>query len=217
MTKQGILFDFNGVIANDEHLHQQSMKEVVSRHGVTLSHELYKQLCLGKSDVLCIQNIQHTFAELSSIPIEQLVKEKVSTYRKLGESETILHPHILEMAKNFSQKYKMAIVTSALWAEVAPVLQNTGLLNYFVGIVSADDISQSKPNPEAYLKGIALLGLPAETIVAFEDTPVGVQAAKNAGLKCIAVEGTVSEDQLTHADKVVNDLSDITEEMIESI
>ena len=75
-------------------------------------------------------------------------------------------------------------------------------------IVSAEDVSRGKPDPEGYLRALELLGLPGARAAAIEDTPPGVTAAKAAGLYCVAVLGTVPRERLGEADEIVPRLDD---------
>jgi sugar-phosphatase len=90
-------------------------------------------------------------------------------------------------------------------AEIEPVLRAAHLDGLVRFVVSADDVADGKPDPEGYLKGLALLGdglAPAEVVV-FEDTEAGVASAKAAGMRCLAVLGTLAPERLVAADEIV--------------
>jgi sugar-phosphatase len=85
------------------------------------------------------------------------------------------------------------------------VLEASGLADALTTIVSADDVVRGKPDPEGYLKALALLdgGIEAAEVLVFEDTEAGVASAKAAGMRCLAVLGTLAPDRLTAADEIV--------------
>ena len=100
------------------------------------------------------------------------------------------------------------MVTSGTRALARARLQNTGLPIPRV-LVGADDVEKGKPDPECYLKGTQLLGVVAERCVVVEDTPVGIQAARSAGMVAIAVATTHRASELSEADVVIRALSEV--------
>ena len=98
----------------------------------------------------------------------------------------------------------MAVVTGAARREVEPVLAAAGLAGSVTAVVSSDDVVHGKPHPEGYVQALELLGgvAPGEA-VAFEDTEAGVASVKSAGLRCVAVLGTLAPGRLAAADEIV--------------
>jgi HAD superfamily hydrolase (TIGR01509 family) len=211
--KAGILFDYNGVIVDDEHLQEQAMGDITKRHGVPLNHELYITYCLGRPDKEGLQNLQSAFPRLAETPVETLVTEKVERYRHLIENESILFPGLTETLRRLHKHFALAVVTGSLRSEIDTILVEEGIKSFFTAVISADDISRGKPDPEGYLKGMAALKLPPEQIVAVEDTPRGIEAAQAAGLTCIAVAQTVEKRYLTEADVVLDNVTQMTPQM----
>ncbi len=100
----------------------------------------------------------------------------------------------------------MALVSGAFRREIEPVLDRAGIAECFRTTVTADDVTHGKPHPEGYLIALARLGgglVPAD-VVALEDTEAGVAAAKDAGLRCLAVRGTLPDERLVRADALVD-------------
>jgi beta-phosphoglucomutase-like phosphatase (HAD superfamily) len=97
------------------------------------------------------------------------------------------------------------VVSGAARAEIEPVLEAAGLRDAISVIVSADDVVNGKPEPDGYLRALELLneGLQPAEVVVFEDTEAGVAAAKTAGMRCIAVLGTLPAKRLGAADELV--------------
>jgi len=89
-------------------------------------------------------------------------------------------------------------------------LETLGIRSYFGHIVCADDVTHGKPHPEVFLKAAQGIGLPPSRCVVIEDAVVGVEAAKAAGMRCLAVTTTHPAEKLALADQVVPDLTHVT-------
>lgn len=217
MESAGILFDYNGVLVDDEHLQHQAMAETVAEYGVELTDRLYNDFCLGRTDGEGFKNIRNAFLQLIDIPLDQLIANKVTHYQRIVREGSIMYPGIQDTIGKLAEDCELGVVTGALRLEVEPVLKEAGLFNFFTCVITADDVSRGKPNPEGYQKGTQALGIPQENIVVIEDTPNGIRAAKAAALTCIAVEHTVHRDQLGDADKIYAKVTDITAETIHNL
>ena len=98
----------------------------------------------------------------------------------------------------------VAVVSGAFRAEIEPVVEAAGIATELTAIVSADDVEHGKPHPAGYLLALERLGVDAAEAVAFEDTEAGVASAKAAGLRCLAVRGTLPDERLAAADELVD-------------
>lgn len=218
MKEKGILFDYNGVIVSDEPLQERAMAEVVASYGVNLTSELYIKHCLGRTDREGFLRVQEVFPDqLKDVTVDRLIDEKVQHYARITETESVVVPGLKETLEELHKVFKMGVVTGSLRSEISRILSHEDLTKYFEFVITAEDVSQGKPNPEGYLKGIDAMGLPAKAIVVIEDTPIGITAAKAAGLACIAVSQTVVPDELVAADTVLNNVSELTIEVIEQL
>jgi beta-phosphoglucomutase-like phosphatase (HAD superfamily) len=97
-------------------------------------------------------------------------------------------------------------VSGATRAEIAPALTAAGLDEVISVTVPVDDVSRSKPDPEGYLIALELLGAGADGSIAFEDSEPGIEAALAAGLRCVAVLGTLPRERLARANAIVERL-----------
>src|SRR5439155_4910861 len=104
-----------------------------------------------------------------------------------------------------ADRVAVAIVSGAARAEIEPVLEAAGLAGLVRAIVAAEDVTEGKPHPAGYLRALELLdrGLDASDVLVFEDTEAGIASAKAAGIRCIAVLGTLAPARLTAADEIV--------------
>ena len=107
-----------------------------------------------------------------------------------------------------ASRVPVLIVSGAAHAEIAGVLAAAGLVDAVTAVISSDTVTDGKPHPEGYLRALTVLrdrgvdAAPAE-VVAFEDTEAGVASAKAAGVRCIAVAGTLPAERLAAADSIV--------------
>jgi HAD superfamily hydrolase (TIGR01509 family) len=217
MKNLGILWDYNGVIVNDEHLHEKAMTEILSRHGFILTPELYRKHCLGRSDKASYENLQKVFPNIDNISAEDFIIAKTAVYLPLTKTESIVWPGLKDLFKTLDEQFLMAIITGSGPDEILPTLEKEGITHWFQTVITAHDVNRSKPDPEGYLKGVRALNIPAENIVVIEDTPAGFRAAKAAGLKCIAVLHTSPTENLEEADKIVESVVEITPDLIKGL
>ena len=219
MTKksQGILFDYNGVIVDDEKIQEKAMANVVRGYGLEVTSQMYEKICLGRSDKEGFEAMQRISKEVAQIPVRQLMQEKAQEYERCVQEESVIYPGFKETLNELLQEFEIGVVTASQRAEIETVLSKEGILNLFKTVITADDVINAKPDPEGYKKGINALGLPSENIVVVEDTSYGVSAAKSAGLTCVAVLHTMPADRLGQADKIVKSVNEVTVEMVREI
>jgi beta-phosphoglucomutase-like phosphatase (HAD superfamily) len=104
-----------------------------------------------------------------------------------------------------------------LRTEITGILERAGLLGSFRGIVSADDVSRSKPAPDAYLRAADVLGVRPQQCVAIEDSHWGLDAARQAGMKTIAITSTSRWEALADADRIIGALDELSPELIDAL
>lgn len=212
---KAIIFDYNGVLANDEPLHFQAFKSVLKKYDVRLSQPVYDKFCLGRTDQDGFIDLKNEFQDiLQDTNIADLLTQKSDTYQQLLADQNILYSGAKEIIISLANKFRLAIVTSSTLQEVTAVLKKHHLMEKFEVIVTADDISTGKPNPEGYLLAISKLHLPKSDVVIIEDAPSGIAAAKNAGVFCVAVQQTFSDETLKEADVVIPSIRSITSDFI---
>ncbi len=114
--------------------------------------------------------------------------------------------HTREAVRAASDALPAAVVSGASRAEVDSILRGAGLEPMLATVVALEDVTRPKPDPEAYLLAAERLGVPPAAMLAFEDTAVGIAAAKGAGLRCVAVLGSQAPDSLREADEIVERL-----------
>jgi HAD superfamily hydrolase (TIGR01509 family) len=141
--------------------------------------------------------------------LEVAIRRKQARYYTLAAGRLQPFPGVLALLIGLRQHgYRLGLASSGNREKVAFGMQALGLHGTFDAIVTGDDVTASKPHPEIYRVAAGRLALYPSACVAIEDAPAGVEAAKRAGMRCIAVTNSVARGQLQAADLIVDSLAD---------
>ena len=198
---RAVLFDFNGTLSHDEHVSFAVYREVLAAHGRPITEAEYYGQLTGLSGA------EGTAAWLGAdYPgLAEVLEECVARFRALAGDGSTVPQAAREAVAAAAALVPVGIVTTGERVVLDEVLAAAGLAQHVAFTVTADDVSRTKPDPEGYLLALKRLGgLPAADVLVFEDTPVGVQAARAAGMRCVAVLGTVPRERLAAADEIVD-------------
>lgn len=199
MSYKAVIFDFNGVLANDEHLHCELMQTLSAKFGVSLSDEDYFSKVIGFDDR---EAFKYLLGEkVHEQQLQSLIDQKNHMYLESIASRDLLFPGVREVLAKVSAQHVCAINSGALRVEIETILKKDHLQNYFKTIVSANDISHSKPHPEGYLLAFEKLkqfdaNLTKQDCLVLEDTPAGIASAKAAGLAVVGIANSVTVAEL---------------------
>lgn len=229
MTLKAVLFDFNGVIINDEPIHEQLIEQILLEENLRPKRGEYRQVCLGRSDRVCISELLSRRSRVvTESYLQQLISRKANAYQeRLDRLEKLpIYPALEEfILKVQAAGLKMAVVSGALRSEIELVLSRANLAQYFASIVSGDEITTSKPEPDGYLLAVERLDrlfpafdLQPSECLAIEDTPAGITAAKRAGIQVVGVANTYPFHMMQRqANWAVDFLSDLELERIQEV
>ncbi len=216
MILRGIVFDFDGVIANSEPLHFEGFRDVLTQEGVQLTEADYYERYLGFDDAGAFAAIAADRGLTWTAPhIALLVDRKAVRLEALEEEHSLLFPGAADAIRRLAAEGPLAIASGALRAEIERILAREGLDGCFTLIVSAEDTEASKPSPAPYLKAVERLAAAAtgtadpSVYVAIEDSHWGLESARAAGLRTVAVTHTYPAEALT-ADLTVANLNDLS-------
>lgn len=221
MTLKAVLFDFNGIIINDEPLHEQLIEQLLIEENLRLKPGEYRELCLGRSDRACLSDLLTRRGRIVTDDyLKRLIERKAHAYRQ--KLETLEKLPIYSGLTDFIDQLRVAqlaigVVSGAIRSEVEFVLQQAQLASYVSVIVAGDDIQASKPDPEGYLLGVERLNqqhpelkVQPQECLAIEDTFAGIAAAKRAGMQVVGVANTYPFHMMQrHANWAVDYLSDL--------
>ncbi|MEY3870154.1 MAG: hypothetical protein RLZZ338_4045 [Cyanobacteriota bacterium] len=198
---KAVLFDFNGVIINDESIHNALIEQLMIEENLRLKPGEFRQVCLGRSDRACLMELFNRRGRiLDESGLLKLLRRKAKAYRDFLDSMESL-PLYQGLGELLSQlqdaQLKLAVVSGAMHSEIEVVLTRAGLISFFDAIVAGDDILTSKPEPDGYLLAIQRLNqlypdfhLQGAECLAIEDTLAGIQAAHNGGIPVLGVAHT---------------------------
>jgi len=214
---KAVIFDFDGVITDSEALHLRAFNQVLSRFGVQFTTQDYYQKYLGLTDKDCYKTL--VASKILKVPprqIEDLVNQKKKAYAILAATEGQIIEGVRPFLKMLADhKICLAICSGALLVEIEMILNRAGLRPYFPVIVSADQVSTGKPDPEGFLLTLKRLNeacgpIRADQCVVIEDSHWGLDAARAAGMHTVAVTTSYPADQLAMADRIVTRLDEVT-------
>ncbi len=223
---QAVIFDFDGVIADSEPLHLRAYQSVLQAEGIELDKENYYARYLGYDDAGLFEALARDRGiAVNRGTIDRWIASKSRIIEEMLSDHPVVFPGAAACIKMFSERVPLAIASGALEPEIVMVLEHAGLRNCFEAIASASDGVRGKPAPDLYHLAIAKLRertkgqtpfTPASCI-AIEDSHWGLEAARKAGLRCVAVTHTYPASELGQADLIIDQLSDLTLSSIEEI
>lgn len=235
MTLKVVLFDFNGVIINDELIHEQLIEQILIEENLRPKPGEFRKFCLGRSDRASLTNLlTHRGRVVTETYLQQLIQRKAKAYQQhLEKLEKLpLYPDLEDFIFKLRSRsvcegdsLKLAVVSGAIRSEVELVLNRANIAKYFTVIVAGDEITSSKPEPDSYLLAVERLnqqysGLnlqPGECL-AIEDTLAGIQAAKRAGIGVVGVANTYPFHMLQRqANWTVDYLCDLEIERVQQV
>jgi beta-phosphoglucomutase len=198
---RAVIFDFNGTLSQDEPILLAIFQELFAEHGRPLSAEEYFGELAGLSD----PEIVRTWLGADHPAVDEVIERRSERYRELVADGSSVPQAVREAVRYAAERARVAIVSGAAREEIGAVLEGSGLAHVVTTVVAAEDVARGKPHPDGYLRVLELLDgdLPARDVLVFEDTEAGVAAAKAAGMRCIAVLGTLAPERLAAADEIV--------------
>jgi HAD superfamily hydrolase (TIGR01509 family) len=226
---KAILFDFNGVIIDDEMLQMKAYQEVLASHSIALTEAEYLD-ALGMDDRSFVRAaFANAKQELTDETLDRVQARKVEAHRRLLTDDFPLFHGIETFLKATAREFTIGLVSMANRDEINYIFDRAGLGSLFTVVVSAEDVKVCKPAPDCYLKGLEKLNenrrkasqesFQANECLAIEDSPPGIVSARTAGMRTLAVTNTVSETELRSAgaEVVTKDLADWTPETVKLV
>jgi beta-phosphoglucomutase family hydrolase len=209
--EKAFLFDLNGTMIDDMQFHLKAWYHILNDDlGANLGWDETKSHMYGKNSELLIRIFgkdRFTIEEMDHLSLE---KEK--RYQQEYKPHLQLIPGLQQfLEKAHAMNIPMAIGSAAIMFNIDFVLDNLNIRKYFKTIVSADDVTISKPHPETYLKCAQLLGVDAANCLVFEDAPKGVEAAKNAGMPSVVLTTMHEKEEFAEYNNIIRYTKDYTQ------
>jgi beta-phosphoglucomutase len=212
---KAFIFDLNGTMIDDMPYHIHAWHGILNGLGANISLEQMKEECYGKNHEL-LERIfpgRFSYAEKDRMSFEK-EKEYQERFRPNLRLISGLDEYLQEAHENGIQ---IAIGSAAIMFNIDFVLDGLHIRPYVDAIVSADDVTNSKPDPETFLKCAAALGIKPEDCLVFEDAPKGAEAAQNAGMDCVVITTLHNPEEFALYKNVTAFINDFTDHRLRQL
>lgn len=223
---RALIFDFNGIIVDDEPIHFELFKQVLAEEGIKLTEADYYARYLGFDDRGAFTAAYREHGRsLDEKLLARLIDRKTIYYQSEIRSKVRIFPGVEKLVTTLVPVLPLAVASGALRQEIETILSAAGLLKHFAVIISAEDVDHGKPEPEIFLKALARLNaqvedghpIDAADCLVIEDSKEGIRGARRAGMKCLAVSNSHPTELLQEANAVVRSLEEVDLSLLEQI
>ncbi len=216
-SPRALIFDLNGTMINDMEFHLRAWTEILNKDlRAGLSPEQVRSQMYGKNSELLIRIFGEGRFTEEEMEIWSVEKEK--RYQKAYRHHMQLISGLDNLLQRAHEKnIPMAIGSAAIPFNIDFILNQLDIRKYFSAIVSADDVTISKPHPETFLKAARLLGTEPAACMIFEDAPKGVEAADNAGIPCVVLTTMHTRNEFGASGNITAFIQDYTDPFILSL
>jgi len=209
-----VIFDFDGIIVDTEPLHYRAFQDILAPLGLGYSWEEYLRRYIGYDDRDAFREAFRAGGKpLDDGGLRRVIDAKAEAFQRAIASGVEPYPGVVGLIRSIAGNLPLALCSGALPSDIRPILKQLDIETAFNVIVTAEDVTASKPDPASYALAVARLTnvYPGNAIVpgnclAIEDTPAGIASASGAGLKILAVTNSYPEESLGGACKVVQSL-----------
>lgn len=194
MRFKAAAFDIDGILCRSEHLQYWSWVEALKPYRIKFGKKAYAPYC-GKTGAIIAKELCQTYG-LQISPQKLLDRKEILIKKWIKNSRLLSVPHVREALRFFkARKLPLVAVSGIGRAEAELKLRKLKMDKFFTARISRDEVKKSKPHPVPYLAACKALNLSPKNVIAFEDTPPGIQSASDAGLFTIAIPSCYSKGQ----------------------
>ena len=194
---QAVVFDFNGTLSNDEPLLARVYQEQFAELGRPITEAEYFEQLAGHTD-------EEMFTRWFGRADPAQIEDRIARYNRLAADGSTVDDEMRAAVRFAATRAPVAIVSAAARSEIDPVVAASGIGDSISLIVSQDDVTHGKPDPECYLTAARLLEVAPRAMLVFEDTDVGVAAARAAGARVVGLTRTLGAERMAAADELVD-------------
>lgn len=215
---RAIIFDLDGTLANTEPLHYEAFARILRDEGIELDRADYFHRLIGFDDRDCFAAVlKDNGRRPADAKLAELIARKAAVYQAMIAERDVTFPGAADLVRRCAERFPLSVATGTLRVEAETILMRAGVRDLFVDIVAAEDVEHGKPAPDCFEKAIGHLGfllrirppLQAAECLVIEDTPTGVEAARRAGMRVLALCHDASADDLKAADVVCESIAGI--------
>lgn len=202
---KAIFWDNDGVLVDTEGIFFRANQEILSGLGISLRWEQFEEISLVRGE-----SVIRLAAKPGTDVYIKLRQDRDALYADLLTREPLVIDGVRDVLGALQGKYLMGIVTSSGHEHFEIIHRQSGLLPYFQFVLTLKDCPQTKPHPGPYLKAIELSGFTPDECMVIEDSPRGLAAALNAGLRCIVIPSNFTRNQnFAEACKVLDNIKEL--------
>ena len=211
-----LIFDVDGTLIDSNPSHKEAYKQFFKNHDITISDDDFEQFISGRMDP---DIMKHFFGEdITPEQIDAYTNEKETLYQKIYAPKIKPIDGLLPFLQQVKEAgIPMAIATSGPKMNVDFLFEHIPLQPFFAQIVCSQDIQDGKPAPQIFEVAAQKLGQSADQCIVFEDSPPGVEAAKKAGMRIVALTTSLSPDELKAANLVINNYEDVNVDKLKKV
>ncbi len=222
---RAVIFDFNGIIVDDEPIHFKLFQKVLAEEAILLTEQDYYARYLGFDDKGAFAAAyRENNRSLSHAALADLIERKAVYYQEAIRSPVAIFPGVKKLIEDLAGTLPLAVASGALRQEIETILSTAGLLGCFRAIVAAEDVARGKPDPDIFLKALVQLNaaidanpISAAECVVIEDSKEGIKGARRAGMKCLAVTNSHPPGLLNEANAVVRSLEEVNWKFLDEL
>lgn len=219
MAIKGLIFDLDGTVALSQQFHAEAFARVFKKYGLAYTAEDDARYSGRGAHCTFPEFFKEHGVTLTDEQVDEYANEKRAIYDEiLDHHEVRTVPGIKKFLEDQQNKgMKIGMATGNRLDATKKLLSKAGVHNYFTVIVTNKDVPASKPAPDIFLKAAQDLGLSPEECIVFEDAVNGVEAAKKAGMRCIALQTTTPPEKLkaAGADRLVHSYDEVTDDFLQ--
>ena len=214
---RAIIFDMDGVICDSEPLHMQAFQDILKTEGIMITDQEYYDKYLAHDDKGSFESAleAHQRPRPDVARMNAMLSAKARAFDELMKDRMVIYPGADAFVRKAAKKYALALASGARRLEVEYVLKKAKIRDVFSAVVSADEVKNGKPQPEAFERALELLNQMrldgtleiqvSETLV-IEDSPRCIRTAKALGMKTVGMATSYKADELNEAHLVIDSL-----------
>lgn len=211
---KAVIFDMDGVLTDTQSLHDQANAEILQSYGIPLTA---KELTVW-AGIPQRRVFEETFKKYNvDADIEKAIADKWELVKK-RVTKVELIPGVMKFIQDlYNDHIALAVASSCRFDFIEHILKKLNIEKYFSAVVSGHDLKNGKPHPDIFLNAAKEINVNPINCIVVEDAPSGVQAAKSAGMKCIAITTTHKKEDLKQADKIIDSFNELLIEDISNL
>lgn len=198
---EAFIFDMDGTVIDSTQMDYEAWQKAMREYDAELPYEDYIAKLGAKSSEIAKEHL-----DISDEEIDALISRREEYFKQIVNEKGIsLLPHVEQILQQLRNAHlKTALATGANREKLQFIFDKLPLEQYFDVFVTADDVSQGKPDPDVFLQAARKLGVAPANCVVMEDAANGLEAARNGGMRCITLTTTRGADQLQGADLIIS-------------